>query len=449
MAAGQLSRAWRHVRDVLLGSAADPAVDAEIAERARREAPVIWLIGKVQSGKTSIVHAITRHPEAEIGSGYKPCTRTARVFDFPPDAPVIRFLDSSGLGEVGYDPSADLAELEHKAHAVLAVARAMDPEQGEVLAALRAVRKRHPSWPLVLAQTCLHEGYPDGADHPPYAELWSAPRLDDLRRSLRLQAEAFRALPGSAQVHAVPIDLTPPDEGFNDPRFGLDALLDALELAGTAGMRDILRSLSAGRADSRAATARPRILGYAWAAGATDAVPLLGWVTVPTVQGKMLHGIGQLYGVTWDSRMMRNFAASLGTGTALRIGLGLGVRQLAKLVPGYGQTIGAAAAGAASFAVTYALGHAACYYLGLARSGKEDAEGVARIYRESLREAFAIVRSRKESGGREGGREDGGLDERGLNEGGLNEGGLNEGAGAKPDSQGGGEAKPGRNSNAE
>ncbi|HEX5418510.1 MAG TPA: hypothetical protein VFY39_00790, partial [Gammaproteobacteria bacterium] len=319
------------------------------------------------------------------------------------------YLDTSGLGEVGYDPSADLAELEGRAHAVLAVARAMDPEQAEVVAALRAVRKRHPGWALVLAQTCLHEGYPDGADHPPYEELWSIAGLDDLRRSLRLQAETFRVLPGRGRLHAVPIDLTPPAEGFNDPRFGLGALLDALELAGTAGMRDILRSLGAGRADSRAAAARPRILGYAWAAGASDAVPLLGWVSVPTIQGKMLHGIGQLYGVTWDSHMIRNFAASLGTGTALRIGLGLGARQLAKLVPGYGQTIGAAAAGAASFAVTYALGHAACYYLGLARSGREDAEGVARTYRESLREAFAIVRSRKEGGGSKvGSRKDGG-----------------------------------------
>lgn len=397
MVAGQLTRTWRTLRDAVLRPEADPDLDRQIAERARGQAPVVWLIGKVQSGKTSIVHAITSHPEAAIGSGYKPCTRTARVFDFPEDAPVIRFLDTSGLGEVGYDPAADLAELEDRAHVVLAVARAMDPDQGEVLRALAAVRKRHPDWAIVLAQTCLHEGYPDGADHPSYAALGTAPGLDDLRRSLALQAAAFGALPGQGALLAVPVDLTPPGEGFNDPRFGLDALLDALEHAGTAGMRAILRSLSAGEGDARALRARPHILGYACAAGASDVLPLVGWVSVPAIQGKLLHSIARIYGLAWNARTIRNFAASLGTGTAVRIGIGLGARQLAKLVPGYGQTIGAAAAGATSFAVTYALGRAACYYLGTVGSGREDAEGVARIYRESLQEAFRIVRARKVS----------------------------------------------------
>jgi uncharacterized protein (DUF697 family) len=395
MIAARLTRTWRAIREAVLRPEAHPELDDAIAEKARQQAPVVWLIGKVQSGKTSIVHAITGHPQAEIGAGYKPCTRTARVFDFPEDAPVIRFLDTSGFGEVGYDPADDLAELERKAHVVLAVARAMDLEQSEVLEVLRAVRARHPDWAVVLAQTTLHGGYPDGRDHPAYEELGGAPGLEDLRRSLALQAAAFEALPGRAEVYAVPVDLTPEDEGFNDPRFGLGALLDALEKAGSAGMRTILENLSAGDNDARAAEARPHILGYAAAAGASDVLPLIGWVSVPTIQGKLLHSIGRIYGLSWNARTMRRFAASLGTGTAVRIGLGLGTRQLAKLLPGYGQTLGAAAAGATSFAVTYALGRAACYYLGAARSGTEDAEGVARVYRESLREAFNIVRARK------------------------------------------------------
>jgi uncharacterized protein (DUF697 family) len=375
----------------------DPALGARIAQQARQQAPVVWLVGKVQSGKTSIVHAITGHPAAQIGAGYKPCTRTARVFDFPEDAPVIRFLDTSGFGEVGYDPGADVAELEGKAHVVLAVARAMDPEQREVLEVLRAVRGRHPDWAIVLAQTTLHEGYPDGIDHPRYEDLSTAPRLHDLRRALAHQAAEFRALPGRGAVHCVPIDLTRPEEGFEDPSFGLEALLDALEESGSAGMRAILESLRVGDRDVRAAEARPHILGYAVAAGATDFVPLIGWVGVPTIQGKMLHTIARIYGLRWEARTMRRFAASLGTGTALRIGIGLGARQLAKLVPGYGQTVGAAAAGASSFAVTYALGRAACYFLRAERGGREDAEGVARIYRESLHEAFDIVRARRKS----------------------------------------------------
>src|SRR5690606_17943128 len=171
-------------------------------------APVVWLLGKVQSGKTSIVHAITRHPDAEIGQGFRPCTRTARVFDFPQDVPVIRFLDSSGLGETGYDPTDDIAELESRAHVVLAVVRAMDARQNEILRVLRAARERHPDWAVVVAQTWLHEGYPDGADHPPYAALASAPELADLRRALERQAAEFRALPGTGAIYTVPIDFT-------------------------------------------------------------------------------------------------------------------------------------------------------------------------------------------------------------------------------------------------
>jgi uncharacterized protein (DUF697 family) len=395
MAGERLTRAWRIIRRVVLNPEPDPERDNQIAELARERAPVVWLLGKVQSGKTSIIHAITGHPDAEIGRGYKPCTRTARVFDFPLDVPVIRFLDTSGLGEVGYDPTDDLAELERRAHVVLAVARAMDPQQGEVLAVLRAVRKRHPDWAVVLAQTSLHDGYPDRADHPPYQELSTAPGLDDLRRSLATQASPFDALPGQAPVYAVPIDLTRPEEGFSDPTFGLDALLDAVEKAGSAGMNTIIRNLSMRRATTRAGQARPHILGYALAAAATDVVPIMGFVTVPTIQGKMLHSIGRIYGVAWDQRALRQFAASLGTGTVLGIGLSLGARQLAKLVPVYGQTLGAAAAGATSFSVTYALGIAACYYLGAVRGGRGDAERVAQVYRESLQEALNMVRTRK------------------------------------------------------
>jgi uncharacterized protein (DUF697 family) len=193
----------------------------------------------------------------------------------------------------------------------------------------------------------------------------------------------------------VPVDLTLAEEGFGDANFGLEALLDALEDAGSAGMRTILESLRTRDRDARAAKARPHILGYAVAAGAADFVPLIGWVGVPTVQGKMLHTIARIYDLPWEGRTMRRFAASLGTGTAMRIGIGLGARQLAKLVPVYGQTVGAAAAGASSFAVTYAIGRAACYFLRAEKGGRDDAEGVARIYRESLREAFDIVRARR------------------------------------------------------
>src|SRR6516164_5352635 len=122
-----------------------------IAERARRFAPVVWLLGKVQSGKSSIIRILTGASEAEIGEGFAACTSTARVFDFPAEAPIIRFLDTRGLGEIAYDASEDIAFCEGRSHLILAVMKALDLEQGIVLDVVRAARLRHPDWPVVVA----------------------------------------------------------------------------------------------------------------------------------------------------------------------------------------------------------------------------------------------------------------------------------------------------------
>src|ERR1700730_8406486 len=94
---------------------------APIADKARGFAPVVWLLGKVQSGKTSIIRELTQAANAEVGSGFRACTRTARVFDFPSEAPIIRFLDTRGLGEVAYDPASDIAFCECRSHLLLGV----------------------------------------------------------------------------------------------------------------------------------------------------------------------------------------------------------------------------------------------------------------------------------------------------------------------------------------
>src|SRR2546428_3645655 len=43
--------------------------------------PVIWLFGKVQAGKTSIIRALTGAERAQIGSGFAPCTRWAARYE--------------------------------------------------------------------------------------------------------------------------------------------------------------------------------------------------------------------------------------------------------------------------------------------------------------------------------------------------------------------------------
>src|SRR5438876_6591608 len=78
--------------------------------REKLPAPVFWLFGKTQSGKTSIIKFMTGADQAEIGKGFQPCTRFSRQYQFPsPETPLLSFLDTRGLDEPGYDPVEDLA----------------------------------------------------------------------------------------------------------------------------------------------------------------------------------------------------------------------------------------------------------------------------------------------------------------------------------------------------
>lgn len=372
--------------------------NAPIAEKARQFAPIVWLVGKVQSGKTSIIRALTQASDAEIGSGFRACTRTARVFDFPPEAPIIRFLDTRGLGEASYDSSADIAFNENRAHLILAVVKALDLEQGQTLEVIRQARDRHPEWPVLVAQTTLHEGYAPGAAHMmpyPFQEGGLPSGLPDaLARSLAYQRNQFRALPGQGAQKFVPIDFTQPGDGFEPLDYGRAALVTALIDTAPSAVGLAVAELpgAAPKADARKANAH--ILGFAAAAAASDAVPVAGMVAVPMVQAAMLRQLALLHGAQWDRRAYTEFLGALGAGTLLRTASTFGIRQLVKLVPVYGQTIGAAAAAAASFATTYALGMAAVYFL-VRRHRGVHADEIARVYRDALRNAFHLAKERE------------------------------------------------------
>ncbi len=57
--------------------------------------PVLWLLGKTGAGKSSLVRALTGLSGAEVGTGFVPCTRTSAMFDYPPEQPLLRFLDTA------------------------------------------------------------------------------------------------------------------------------------------------------------------------------------------------------------------------------------------------------------------------------------------------------------------------------------------------------------------
>lgn len=407
--ADALSGAW----SVVVSPPRDPAADRDIAEKAAVSAPVVWLIGKVQSGKSSIVRALTGATAAEVGSGFRACTKTARIFDFPAEAPVIRFLDTRGLGEAGYDAAADIAVAEGQAHLLLVVMRATDPAQDAIVEVVRQARRKHPDWPVLVAHTSLHDAYPAGQGHAePYPfdgegrPLPGVALPGDLARSIAYQRGLFTVLPGRGPVAFTAIDFTQPEDGFEPRLYGLDALNAALL---RVAPQAISSALAAGSADDAVAQrAHSHIVGYATAAAAADVVPVAGAVAVPGIQGKMLHSLGEIYGVTWDRRMIGELSGALGAGVLLRVLSGFGARQIAKLVPVYGQTAGAAAAAAMSFATTYALGKAAGAYLERKRAGVEGVEGVLATYEAALRGAFDIAKARILGGAKDDGAKDDG-----------------------------------------
>src|SRR5262245_59271750 len=118
----------------------NPKFQAHLADARRRApAPVFWLFRRTQSGKTSIIKYLTGADEAEVGSGFCPCTRFSREYPFPTaEAPVLTFLDSRGLDEPGYDPDEDIRTFHDQAHVVVVTVKVTDHAQENVERHLKA-----------------------------------------------------------------------------------------------------------------------------------------------------------------------------------------------------------------------------------------------------------------------------------------------------------------------
>lgn len=397
---------WTGLRHRLHRALSAPHVDAGQVEQAlneaaaREPAPVIWLLGLAQSGKTSIVRALTGSSRAAIGDGFRPCTRTASIYDFPPQAPVVRFLDTRGLGEVGYDPAEDIALCEEQSHLLIVVVRAAETRPQPVLEVLRKVRKRHPDWPVVLAQTCLHHGYDHAddkeADHVlpyPYRdEDWPEKVPDGLARLLLDQREFFADLPGKGPLLWVPIDFTLPEDGFEPVDYGLEALWEAIEEAASLGLEARLRT-DPEISDIYSRAAHPHIVGFSLAAGTVGAFPVVDLAAGPALQAGLLHRLAGLYEQRWTGRSSAEFLGALGAGFAAAYGARLAGRSVVKLIPVWGQTAGAVLGATASGAITFALGKAACAYLGRKREGRAiDAAALRQTYRDSLGQGRQLLR---------------------------------------------------------
>ncbi len=331
-----------------------------------------------------MIRALTFSDAAEIGNGFQACTRRSRFYDFPSAShPILRFLDTRGLGETEYNPSEDLAWCANQAHLLIVVMRALDMNQAEVVEAVFTIHKQHPKWPIIVVQTTLHEGYPstdfEHIQPYPYQQSPFAPQVPHaLAQALLHQRDWFKSLP----VHFVPIDFTLPEDGYEPNDYGLNALWDTMETVLPLGMIGLLRGTEQHKEllDFHAQQAHPHIIGYALLNIGMGAIPLAGLPLVMAVQAKLFHSIASIYGLELTGTLYAEFAALMGTS----VGIGLLGRELLKLVPVYGWAV----AGAGSGAMTYALGKVFCVYLyGVKRGAMPDQTNLRQAYQEAFNTA--------------------------------------------------------------
>lgn len=399
---GFLDRLWNAISDVQFGDmrGADPEA---VRKRAQAIAPVVWLLGKTGAGKTAIVAALTGDPRAEVGEGFAPCTRTAAFYDVPLEIPLLRFLDTRGLGEADYDPANDMAWCEAQSHLLLIVMQVADPAQHTLVRVLGEARRRHPDWPVIVAQTGLHRLYPAGVGHPqqyPYtggAEDETEPQVPHaLRQALSHQRRLFDALPGRPP-RFVAIDFTVPEDGFPPQDFGLEMLWRALQEAGPEAFDALHLARADAHSDRIRTKARPLIYGYGAAAAGAGAVPipLVGVGGLAGILAIMLRALAVRYALAWTPGAFTQFSGAIGGGALAWWTLRYGLREALKVIPMVGTVAAGALNAAAAFGVTVGIGEAACVWLAYRRRGltAPDSE-VRRAFADGLAAGLSYGKSR-------------------------------------------------------
>jgi uncharacterized protein (DUF697 family) len=370
--------------------------------RQRAPLPVLWLFGKTQTGKTSIIKFLTGADDAEIGAGFRPCTRFSREYDFPTaEAPLLIFLDTRGMDEPGYDPEEDLERFSDRAHVVLVTVKVLDHAQENVLRHLSRVRHSKADRPVVLALTCLHEAYPQQQHPTPYpfdmcggrgVHGNGTPLPENLLRSLAEQESRFKGLCD----YIVPLDLTPPAEGFTDPDYGGAHLKEVLLEALPAAYRQTLLTLDEAThelQDLYARHALPHIVAYSSLAASAGAIPIpwLDLLVLPGIQTRMIYHLARLYGQPLRAERFLELAGTLGLGVLVR----QATREVIKFIPVVGSVAGAAVAGA----TTFALGKAFCFYYSAVHKGHTpQPEELRRYYKEQLQQAEKLWRKNERQG---------------------------------------------------
>lgn len=376
-----------------------PMSDAEFAAARSKllektPIPVFWLFGKTGSGKSSIVRYLTGATAAEIGNGFRPQTQQSSEYDFPStDQPVVKFLDTRGLGEAHYDPTDDMQRFAESTHLMIVTVRVTDHALEPILQPLRVIRRQQPQRPVVLALTCLHEAYPQ-QQHPvpdPFTlsgNTFPAGLPGDLQRCLEAQKARFEGL----YDRIVPLDLTPEAEGFDQPDFGGERLEETLQDLLPAAYRQTLVMLQDVRQQLQDLTDRqawPIILNYSSlaATAAATPVPLVDIPAVLAIQSRMVYVLAELYGQKLQAELVWKMAAALGGQVLARFA----VRAPLKFIP----IVGMSANAALAFAYTLSLGKACCWYFGEMKAGHVPSEEQLKdVWGEKLKESILMWKRR-------------------------------------------------------
>ena len=279
---------------------------------------------------------------------------------------------------------------------------------------LRKIRDAKPDRPVLLAITCLHDAYsPDKSDFQhPTPDPFDSLTVEDLQQSalqpsgektvasafspdfLRLLTEKFERFDGLFD-YWVPIDLTKPDAGFDQPEFGGDRLKSAIiELLPDAYRQAILQmdDLNQSLAKAQEARVAPVILAHSFLAASAAVVPI-PWVDIPLVlgvQSRLAYKLASMNNQKLDAATISRVSASLGGQVAVQ----MGIRETLKIIP----WVGSAVNSAATFAITYASGWAWNWYFVKVNQGHvPTVEELKEVYAQQLTRGESLWKRSKEN----------------------------------------------------
>lgn len=362
---------------------------AKILASVRAELPTTEavLIGKPQTGKSSIIRGLTGVSAEIVGQGFRPHTQYTQRYTYPTtDLPLLIFTDTVGLGDVNQNTEVIIQELvtqleqdSQRARVLILTVKITDFAIDSLRQIAQQLRQRFPQIPCLLAVTCLHELYPSPTeDHPAYP-----PDVADINRAYAALQDSLKGLYDSSVL----IDFTLEEDGYTPVFYGLEAFRDALaDLLPEAEARAIHQLLDTNVGEQLGNlyrdVGRRYSLAFAVMAGTLAAVPL-PFATMPvltSLQVSLVGLLGQLYGQTLTPSQAGGVVSAIAGGfLAQAIG-----RELIKFLPGFGSVI--AASWAAAY--TWALGEAACVYFGDLMGGKKpDAKRIQAVMEEAFQQA--------------------------------------------------------------